>query len=183
MNRVVLVISAFKFCRGYAMQFEESDAKIGRDIGFCTEPHIASVLYGSRSERLLDVPYSENGIWPSHSIWCSPFRNHRRQTSDRMWRPNSWKFQRKPTTGDSDKERIDAQGSYFEGDYVCVALYTTITMQYHHSGNFLTAHHMYMSVYVCACVRVCIYTIRNTICTIYFNIKKTQNYVRRLNFW
>jgi hypothetical protein len=31
------------------------------------------------------------------------------------------------------------QGSYFEDDWVSVAVRSTITVQYHHSGNFLTA--------------------------------------------
>jgi hypothetical protein len=45
------------------------------------------------------------------------------RTSNRMWRPNTRIFQKKPSAGASNNSRIDAasvcvcaQGSYFEGD-------------------------------------------------------------------
>jgi hypothetical protein len=38
--------------------------------------------------------------------------------------------------------RAGTQGSYFEGDLVNVGVCPTITVQYHHSGNCLTAHRM-----------------------------------------
>jgi hypothetical protein len=75
--------------------------------------HPASVLSRSCSEWLLAVPYSENRVWPSHSIWCRPFRNHGWQTSDRMWWPNSGIFWKKPSTSASNNGRID-------GAHVCV---------------------------------------------------------------
>jgi hypothetical protein len=31
---------------------------------------------------------------------------------------------------------------YFEGDQVCVAVCPTITVRYHHSGNFPIAHYI-----------------------------------------
>jgi hypothetical protein len=34
---------------------------------------------------------------------------------------------------------VCAQGSYFEGDYICVIIYSTTIVLYHISGNFLTA--------------------------------------------
>jgi hypothetical protein len=40
---------------------------------------------------------------------------------------------------DCGNKCVCAQESYFEGDYVNVAVCPTITVQYHHSGNFLTA--------------------------------------------
>jgi hypothetical protein len=33
-----------------------------------------------------------------------------------------------------------AQGSYFEGNWVSVVIFCTITVQYRHSWNYLTAH-------------------------------------------
>jgi hypothetical protein len=38
---------------------------------------------------------------------------------------------------------VCAQGSYFEGDQVSVAVCPTITVQYHHSANFFAAPRIY----------------------------------------
>jgi hypothetical protein len=38
--------------------------------------------------------------------------------------------------------RARVQGAYFESDYISAAVWSTIAMQYHHSGNFLTVHHI-----------------------------------------
>jgi hypothetical protein len=35
---------------------------------------------------------------------------------------------------------VRAQGFYFEVNYVRVSIQLTVTVQYHHSGKFLTAH-------------------------------------------
>jgi hypothetical protein len=73
-----------------------------REKHFCHHP--TTVLYGSRSEWLLAVPYSENG--PQGDT----FHNHGRQ---RMRRPNSRRFQKKSSAGASNNGRID-------GASVCV---------------------------------------------------------------
>jgi hypothetical protein len=80
-------------------------------------------------------------------------------------------LQKKPSARASNNGRIDgarererervcmhvcvqAQGYYFEGDSVSVGICPTITVQYHHSGNVLTAYHIYIHVKAlgdCAC--------------------------------
>ena len=81
MDRILMVISTCKFCRGCAMQFGGNGAAIGKKRGFCiTKTHQAThrflcinsspikhscrqpttVLSWSRSEWLLDLSYSEN---------------------------------------------------------------------------------------------------------------------------
>jgi hypothetical protein len=41
---------------------------------------------------------------------------------------------------DRQSKRVRAQGSYFEGDWLGVAVPHNVTVQYHISGNFFTAH-------------------------------------------
>jgi hypothetical protein len=62
--------------------------------------HPATVRYGSRSERLLTVPYSENGP-ASRGPVSQPWR-----TSNLTRRPNSGKFQQKTSAGASNSSRI-----------------------------------------------------------------------------
>jgi hypothetical protein len=81
LDKVLMVISPYKFCRCCAIQVGEISATSGRDCGFCItimrEPHTAccvaiplrekrschqptTVLSGSPSVWLVAVPYSEN---------------------------------------------------------------------------------------------------------------------------
>jgi hypothetical protein len=106
---------------------EAAQQVAGRDSGFCITithrvtyrllcHHPETLLSGSRSERLLAVPYSENGSQED------TFRNHG-GTSNRMRRPNFGRFQKKnlhpvlpSVAGSVEQERMCAQGSYFKGD-------------------------------------------------------------------
>jgi hypothetical protein len=93
----------------------------------------------------LQVTFDRSLPWK----WAS--RGHVSQpwTSNRMQQPNSRRFQMKPSAGADrwskcvcvcSRAHTRTQGSCFEGDYVSVAVYLTIEIQYHHSGNVLTAH-------------------------------------------
>jgi hypothetical protein len=59
--------------------------------------------------------------------------------------PNSGKSQKKPSSGASNKCRIDeaSMRAHKHPTLKGVAVYPAITVQYHHCGNFFTAHRKY----------------------------------------
>jgi hypothetical protein len=118
LDRVLLVISTCKFCRGCVTQFEGSGATSGRQgqrflhrdnalrhtslvvQQFLAEKknhschHPTAIPSVSRSEWILAVAYTEN----EPQAWM---------TSDQIWSPNSGRFQMKPSAGASNNDRID----------------------------------------------------------------------------
>jgi hypothetical protein len=134
LERVLLVVSTCKFCRGCATQFGGSGSTIGRDRGFCiTVKHRAThrLLCSNSSPRRtfllsathrtlrfsLPVTFACFVLWK----WASTGQvSQPWGTSTRMGRPNSGRFEKKPSAGASNNGRIDgasvcSQGCYFEG--------------------------------------------------------------------
>jgi hypothetical protein len=138
LGRVLWAISTCKFCRGSGRQgqwFLHHD----------NAPNHTSSSPSHRTLRIsLRVTFGCSLLW----IWAK--RGHVSQpwrASDRMRRPNSGRFQKRLSAGVCNNGRIDvasvcARRSYFQGDYINVVVVPTITAQYLHSGNFLTAHHI-----------------------------------------
>jgi hypothetical protein len=100
----------------------------------------------------LRVTFSYSLLW----IWAS--KGHVSQlwrTSNGMRRPNTWKIAKDAFRWCFQQYQdrwskyiyvcvcvcvcAHAQGSYIAGNYISVAIYSTITVQNHDSGNFLTA--------------------------------------------
>jgi hypothetical protein len=113
LNRVLMVISIYKFCRGWAIQFGGSGETSVWDIGFSiTITHAPSqtslvmqqtkttVLSGCLSEWLLAVPCSANGH--QGDTIRKPWR-----TSNRMRWPNSGRLYKKLSAGVSNNGKID----------------------------------------------------------------------------
>jgi len=127
LDRLLMVISTCKFCRGCTMQFGGNGATSGRESGFCiTIMHRAThcLLYSNSSPRKAFLSSSNHrtlqiSLWVIFGcslLWKWASRGHVSQpwrTSNRMWRPNSRGFQKKPSTGVSNNGRID-------GASVCV---------------------------------------------------------------
>jgi hypothetical protein len=71
-----------------------------------------------------------------------------------MRRPNSGRFQKKPSAVASNNYRMDATSvcvcarALFWGWLVKLCLCPTITVQCHHSGNFLTDHCIWMKDHI-----------------------------------
>jgi hypothetical protein len=92
-------------------------------------------------------PYSPDLV-PSDSWLFPALKLGLKGTVSQPWRASNgmrWlnfrRFEQKPSAGASNNGRIDG-ASVCEGDYASVAACPTITVQYHHSGNFLTAYHV-----------------------------------------
>jgi hypothetical protein len=109
--------------------------------------HISLVVQQIPRREIYSCQYPTTGLFPILKMGLKGTR------FTAMARPNSGRFQTKPSTCASNNGRIDgasmfvcvcacvcAQASYFVGDWLNVAVCPTITVQYHHSGNFLTAH-------------------------------------------
>ena len=104
----------FGFTKG---QETEDDKRSGRPSTSGTEEMIEKVrqliqrdrrmtiVDGSRSDWLLAVPYSKK--WASRGSVSQPWK-----TSKRMRRPNSGRFQKKPSAGASNNGRIDGLSVY-----------------------------------------------------------------------
>jgi len=122
-----VVISTCKLCRGGATQIGGNSATNGRESGFCitiTHRDTHRLLCSNSSPRkaFLSSPIhrtlrislrgtfgcSLRWKWASRGRVSQPWR-----TSYRMRRPNSGRFQKKPSIGASNNGRID-------GAYVCV---------------------------------------------------------------
>ena len=136
LDRLLMVISTCKFCRGCAMQFGGKNATNGRESGLCIVithrathrllcsnssremhscHHPTKLFSGSRSEWLLSVPFSENG--PQGDA----FRNHGWHQIECDGRtPQDSKISLPPVlstmAGSMEQVCVCAQGSYFEGD-------------------------------------------------------------------
>ena len=127
LDRLLMVISTCKFCRGCAMQFRGNGGTSGRESGFCititfraTHRLLCSnssprkAFRSSPNHRTLRISLrvtfgcSLLWKWASRGRISQPWR-----TSNRMWRPNSGGFQKKPSTSASNNGRID-------GTSVCV---------------------------------------------------------------
>jgi len=124
LDRLLMVISTCKFCRGCMMQFGGNSATSGRESGFCITRATHRLLCSNSSPRKtflsspnhhtlwisLRVTFGCSLLWKWASRGCvlQPWR-----TSNRMRRPNSGGFQKKPSTGASNNGRID-------GASVCV---------------------------------------------------------------
>ena len=102
--------------------------------------HPTTVLFGSRSEWLLAVPYSEMGLKGTHFATMEDIKSN---ATAELWKIPKEAFRRFfQQWKDWWSKCVCAQGSYFEGDKVSVVKWPTITVLYHISGNFLTAPHI-----------------------------------------
>jgi hypothetical protein len=148
LDRGLLVISTCKFCWG-------SGATSGRQGQWF--PHhdnapshtslVVQQFLPSLNHRTLRISLrvtSDCSLlrkWASSEHFWQPWR-----TSNRMRQPNSWKFQMNPSASASNNGRT-------YGASVCVwarvvlwrwsgtrCLCPTITVQYHHSGNFFNSY-------------------------------------------
>ena len=121
LDRLLMVISTCTFCRGCVMQFGANGATSGRESGFCTmimhqathrllciNSLLREAFLSSLNHRTLQisprVTFGSSLLWKQTSRGCvsQPWR-----TSNRMWRPNSGRFQKKPSTSASNNGRID----------------------------------------------------------------------------
>jgi hypothetical protein len=158
-DRALLVISTCKFHRGCTMQFGGSVVTSGRESGFCiTTMHWAT-------HRLLCSNY-----FPRWTFLSSPNHHSLQISLRVTFGCSLlWKWVCKGThvaTEEDIKSNALAEilkipkeafcqsfqqwqnwwrkcaraGSYFAGDQISVAICPTITVQYNHSSNFLTAH-------------------------------------------
>jgi hypothetical protein len=72
-----------------------------------------------------------------------------------MQRLNSGRFQNKPSASASNNGRINVANVCVHRDPSLkvirerIAICRTITAQYYHSGNFMTAHHISSSFHLC----------------------------------
>jgi hypothetical protein len=71
------------------------------------------------------------------------FRNRRGQQMKCDGRTPEDSYRSLPTWQGRWSKCLHAQVSYCKGDWVSLAVCPTITVQYHHSGNFLTTSHTY----------------------------------------
>jgi hypothetical protein len=97
-----------------------------------------TTVFGYPSEWLLAVPCSETepqgDTFHNHGGHQTEWTTELRKIPKEAFRLC---FQQRQ---DRWSKCVCAQGSYFESDYVSVAVCTTITEQYHYSGNFFIAH-------------------------------------------
>lgn len=120
-DRVLLVTSMCKFCRGCAMQFRRSGTTSGRDSNFCiTTTHRGThrLLCSNSSPRKISLLSSNHCTlqitlrvtfgcsllwkWASRGRILQPWR-----TSNRMRWTNSGRFQKKPSAGTSNNGGIN----------------------------------------------------------------------------
>jgi hypothetical protein len=147
-DRVLLVISTCKFCKGCVMQFGGSGVTSSRQgqrsLHHDNAPSHTSLVVqqflSSPNHRALRT--SLRVAFGCSLLWKWASRGHVSQPckiSYRIRRPNSRRFQKKPSAGAFNSGRIDeCKCVRAQGSYVTVCL--TITVQNHHSGNLLTAH-------------------------------------------
>jgi hypothetical protein len=158
LDKVLLVIYKCKFCRG------GSGVTSGKGSGFCITMKLRAILRlicsnslhrktflhhpptdlsGSRSQRLLAVPYSENG--PQGDT----FRNHGGHRIECDGRIPEVSKRSLPHVLPTIAGSIDQVVVLFRRCLVKHCLCPSVTAQYHNSGNFLTAHPIFlrMSLY------------------------------------
>jgi hypothetical protein len=130
LDRVLLVIAMCKFCRGCVMQFGGSGATSGRqgqwllhhDNALSHTPLVVQQFLSSPNHRTLRISLPVTSgcsliwKWASREQVSQPWR-----TSDRMWLPNSGRFQKKPSERDSNNDRIDGARER-ERESVCVCV-------------------------------------------------------------
>jgi hypothetical protein len=121
----------------------------GRDSGLCTEPHIACYVINQPTYSP-DVAPNDLWLFPAPKldlkwIYFTTIEDMKSNATPKLRKVTKKKLSNcTSSNGRIHGASVCPHGPYCEGDYVAFPVYSTITVQFNYSGNFLTAPPMHI---------------------------------------